>query len=184
MKKRMIAAVLALCVLLCSGCNRAMNKGFYLYKSSPIGFRMEYPETWTKQVDLDKKIAAFVTPQEGIGDQYRENITVSFEESEEEFADFFAKYYGSLPSTFAGFTEESKEEVLLDNREAYKIVFSSSQTTKGEDKKETTVKLRILQYVVKVEKRVYFVTFIGQPDSYDYFLPFVNTMMETISFKV
>ena len=52
------------------------------------------------------------------------------------------------------------------------------------DKKETTVKLRILQYVVKVEKRVYFVTFIGQPDSYDYFLPFVNTMMETISFKV
>ena len=185
MKKRHMFAALLLGVLLLAGCNQATNKGFYLYKSSPIGFRIEYPELWTKQVDLDKKIAAFITPKEGYGDAYRDNITVSFETLEErEFADFFSEYYASLPATFAGFTEESKEEVLLDNKEAYKIVFSSTQTTEDEDGNESTAKLRILQYVVKVEKKVYFVTFIAQPDSYDYFLPFINTMLETLSFTV
>ncbi len=185
MKKRYFCALLLVCALLLGGCNQATNKGFYLYKSSPIGFRMEYPEKWTKQVDVDKKIAAFVAPQEGIGDQYRENLTVSCEElGDMEFAEFFGQYYGSLPTQFAGFTEESREEVLLDEREAYKIVFSSSQTSKDKSGKETTAKLRILQYVVKVESKVYFVTFIGQPDSYEYFLPFVETMLETISFTV
>lgn len=184
MKKTIVLLLLVL-VLLLSGCNQATNKGFYLYKSSPIGFRMEYPQSWTKQVDLDKKIAAFVTPQEGLGDKYRDNISVSFETVEEqEFSEFFASYYGSLPTTFAGFTEESKEEVLLDNREAYKIVFSSTRTTKDDKGKETTAKLRIMQYVVKVDSRVYFITYIAEPEAYKYFMPFVTTMMETISFKV
>lgn len=186
MKKRsMLALVLALCLVFACGCNQATHEGFYLYKSSPIGFRIEYPEKWTKQVDLDEKIAAFVTPQEGFGDAYRDNLTVSYEErGEQEFDAFFEEYFASLPATFAGFTEESREEVLLDNREGYKIVFSSSQTETAEDGTETTSKLRVLQYVVSVEERVYFVTFIAQPDAYEYFTPFINTMIETISFTV
>ncbi len=185
MKKRILALLLAVGLLLMAGCNQASNKGFYLYRSSPIGFRMEYPQTWTKQVDLEKKIAAFVTPQEGFGDGYRDNLSISYEAlGDKSFEEFFTAYYGSLPASFAGFTEESKEEVLLDDREAYKIIFSSSQTKKDDSGKETTAKLRIQQYIVSVDKNVYFITFIAQPDAYDYFLPYVNTMLDTLSFNV
>ena len=185
MRKKHILLLLVAAVLLLAGCNQATNKGFYLYKSSPIGFRIEYPQSWTKQVDLDKKIAAFVTPQEGIGDRYRDNISITQESlGEQEFSEFFAAHYAALPGQFAGFTAESKEEVLVDNREAYKIVFSSSRTVKDDKGKESTAKLRVMQYVVKVEEKAYFITYIGEPEAYDYFMPFVNVMMETVSFKV
>ena len=184
MKKRsLLALMLLLCLVFTCGCNRATHEGFYLYKSSPIGFRIEYPEKWTKQVDLEQKIAAFVTPQEGFGDAYRDNLTVSFEErGEMEFDAFLEEYYASLPATFAGFTEQSRQEVLLDNKEGYKILFTSSQTEKKEDGKESTSQLKILQYVMDVDQRVYFVTFIAQPDAYEYFTPYIETMIETIRF--
>ena len=96
MRKKHILLLLVAAVLLLAGCNQATNKGFYLYKSSPIGFRIEYPQSWTKQVDLDKKIAAFVTPQEGIGDRYRDNISITQETlGEQEFSEFFAAHYAA-----------------------------------------------------------------------------------------
>lgn len=181
MKRRNILALLVLILLLCSGCAKAGNKGFYLYRSSPLGFRVEYPSSWTKQVDLTEKCAAFITPMEGYGDTYRDNLAVSYESlGEYTFEDFFDQYYASLPSVFAGFTEIEKSEVLLDGKDAYKIVFSSEST----DDQGQEVKLKILQYIALDEQNVYFVTYSAAPSSYDYFLSFVNTMMETFSFSV
>jgi len=179
-RKHWIAILLIAVLLVCSSCATAANKGFYLYRSSPLGFRMEYPETWTKQVDIKTNSAAFVTPQEGFGDKYRDNLAISFEEmSEESFAEFFKKYYTSLPAVFPGFTEVEKSEVLLDEREAYRIIF----TSQSEDE-TVEAELKIMQYVVLCDERVYFITYSAYPASYDYFLPFVNTMLETFTFKV
>ncbi|MBR5783223.1 MAG: hypothetical protein IKY33_03250 [Clostridia bacterium] len=180
MKKRSIVCLLLILVLLLGGCATAINKGFYLYRSSPLGFKMEYPETWTKEVDLDDSSAAFITPQEGFGDPYLDNLAVSYEElGEYQFADFFDLYYDSLPSVFSGFAEEEKSEVLLNEKEAYKIVFSSA----SEDE-EVEAELKVMQYVVLSGERVYFITYSAHPDSYEYFLPFVNTMLETFTFSV
>ena len=181
MKRKSILTLFIIVLLLCSGCAKASNKGFYLYRSSPLGFRVEYPSSWTKQVDLEAKCAAFITPMEGYGDAYRDNLAVSYEGlGEYTFEEFFDKYYASLPSVFAGFTEIEKSEVLLDGKDAYKIVFSSEST--NEEGQE--VKLKIMQYIALDDERVYFVTYSAAPSSYDYFLSFVNTMMETFSFSV
>ena len=83
------------------------------------------------------------------------------------------------PAVFPGFTQEEKSEVLLDEKEAYKIVFSSASQDKEEE-----ASLKILQYVVLHEDRVYFITYSAYPASYDYFLPFINTMLETFTFSV
>ena len=181
MKKRNSVALLLIFVLvLCCGCAGATNKGFYLYRSSPLGFRVEYPETWTKQVDTEQHSAAFFTPMEGFGDVYRESFAVSYEElGEQEFEEFFAQYYGSFPAVFPGYSEEEKSEVLIDDKEAYKIVFKSSSTEEDEE-----AELKILQYIIRYEDRVYFITYSAHPSSYDYFLPFVNTMLETFTFSV
>lgn len=181
--KRVLWTILLLGMILSLvGCNRASNDGFYLYKSSPLGFSMEYPMTWTKEIDAQNHIAAFVTPTEGFGDTYRDNVTVSYQEPEQEnFDTFFDLYYSSLPATFPGFTEVSREDVFVDDKEAVKIVFTSSSTEKDEESGETTqISLKILQYAVKNGDRVYFITYIATPNAYDYFEPFVNTMIQTL----
>ena len=64
MKKRSILCLLLIAVLaLCAGCNAATQTGFLLYKSSPLGFRIEYPDSWSKEGNLDKNSAPFFTPQ-------------------------------------------------------------------------------------------------------------------------
>lgn len=181
MKKRRIVCLLLIAVLiLCAGCNRATHTGFVLYKSSPLGFRIEYPDSWSKQVDLKSHSVAFFSPQEGFGDDYRENLAISYEElGDNAFVDLFDKYYASLPSVFAGFTEVEKSEILIDGQPAYKLVFSSKKETK-----EESASLKLLQYVVQNGERVYFITYSATPGNYDYFEPFIVTMMETFTFKV
>ena len=181
MKKRSILCLLLIAVLaLCAGCNAATHTGFLLYKSSPLGFRIEYPDSWSKEVNLDKNSAAFFTPQEGFGDVYRENLAISYEElGEMSFEELFKQYHTSLPSVFPGYNEEEKSEVLIDEKPAYKLVFSSEAKTEKEE-----VSLKILQYVVQDEDRVYFITYSADPGNFDYFEPFVNTMMETFTFNV
>ena len=179
-KKHIICLLLALVLLLCVGCESATHTGFVLYKSSPLGFRIEYPDSWSKEVNLDKNSAAFFTPQEGFGDAYRENLAVSYEAlGEMSFEELFAQYHASLPTVFPGFAQEEKSEVLIDEKPAYKIVFSSE--TKSE---KESASLKILQYVVHNEDRVYFITYSADPGNFDYFEPFVNTMMETFTFDV
>lgn len=182
-KKLILSVIAVLLMLSLAGCNGAMNKGFYLYRSSPLGIRIEYPQSWTKQVDLDQKVVAFVTPSEGFGDGYRDNVTVSTREigEDEDFAAYFAKYYASLPATFPAFTEVEKSDVFVNDKEAYKILFTSSTKTKDDKGKEKDVELKILQYIVREKGNVYFVTYIAQPNSYDYFLPYVNTMLDTFT---
>lgn len=181
MKKRSIICLILIAVmLLCAGCESATHTGFVLYKSSPLGFRIEYPDTWSKEVNLDKNSAAFFTPQEGFGDTYRENLAISYEElGEMSFEEMFKSYHASLPSVFPGYSEEEKSEVLIDEQPAYKLLFSSETKTE-----EESAALRILQYVVQDEDRVYFITYSADPGNFDYFEPFINTMMETFTFDV
>ncbi len=181
MRKRQIACLLLIIVLLvCAGCNRATHTGFVLYKSSPLGLRIEYPDSWSKQVDLENHSVAFFSPQEGFGDTYRENLAISYEElAGQDFEELFELYYDSLPSVFAGFTEVEKSEVLIDEKPAYKLIFSSEKDTK-----EESASLKLLQYVVHSGERMYFITYSATPGNYDYFEPFVATMMETFSFNV
>lgn len=181
MKRKQIVCLLLIAVLLlCAGCESATHTGFVLYKSSPLGLRIEYPDAWSKEVNLDKHSVAFFTPQEGFGDTYRENVAISYEElGEDDFEQIFDKYYASLPSVFVGFTEHEKSEVLVDEKPAYKILFTAEN-----EKEEDSTGLKMLQYVVHSGERIYFITYSAAPGNYDYFEPFVNTMMETFSFNV
>ena len=181
MKKRNIIALLLIAVMLvCAGCNGATHTGFLLYKSSPLGFRIEYPDSWSKEVDLEKNSAAFFTPQEGFGDPYRENLAVSYEElGELTFEEMFKQYHDSLPSVFPAYSEEEKSEVLIDEKPAYKLVFTSEAETEEEH-----ISLKMLQYVVQDEDKAYFITYSADPGNFEYFEPFINTMMETFTFNV
>lgn len=179
----------ALCIFgvlfLTAGCAKASNPGFYLYKSSPIGFQIEYPDAWSKEVDNSDKVVAFLTPTEGFGDVYRDNVTISRAElGEESFDKYYENYYASLPSTFAGFTEKEKADVLVGEKEARRITFTSTTETTDDNEEKNTVSLQIKQYIVHADTYVFFITYIAAPGSFDYFEPFFNTMLETVKFTV
>lgn len=184
--KRKITCIITLivCLAALAGCNKAVNPGFYLFRSSPIGIQIEYPDLWAKQTENNEKIVAFLTPTEGYGDVYRDNVTVSFQEIENGSYDKFIEgYRESLPSVFVGYTEEETADVLVDDRQTMCITFQSTGTEKDENGKETTLTLRIKQYLVNDGDRVYILSFIAAPNSYDYFLPFFNTMVDTFHIK-
>lgn len=179
-KKHIICMLLIVVLLVCAGCDAATHTGFLLYKSSPLGFRIEYPDSWSKEVNLDKNSAAFFTPQEGFGDAYRENLAITYEQlGESSFEQLFAQYHTSLPSVFPGYTQQEKSEVLIDQQPAYKLLFTSEAKND-----EESIALKILQYIVCNEDRVYFITYSADPGNFDYFEPFVNTMLETFTFNV
>ncbi len=179
--KKYIAILLILATLLCSGCTKkATHEGYLLFTSSPIGARIEYPEKWTKQVAEDKKSVAFVTPKEGNGDFYRENLSIMYESlGENTFEEFYAKHRNQLVQSIAGYSETENSEVFLDNKKAYRLVYSGHAEEDGKE----TANLRFLQYLVESGDRVYFVTYIGYPDSYDYFYPSIKIMLETLQFS-
>ena len=102
MKKRIIAAVLlALLALgLCScTAKEAKNEGYDLYRSSPVGVEIEYPDFWEVVDDKEEKSVAFATPLEGYADTYRDNVTViSYkltEKSELAFDNYVSDYIAS-----------------------------------------------------------------------------------------
>ncbi len=186
MKKKTVSllALILTAALTLSGCGKAVNPGFYLFRSSPIGMQIEYPDIWAKQVENSEKVVAFLTPTEGYGDVYRDNVTVSFREIDDgTFDEFITGYRESLPSVFVGYTEEDVTDVLVDNRQTTRITFQSTNTEKDENGKETTLTLKLTQYLVNDGDRVYILSFIAAPGSYDYFLPFFNTMVETFKIK-
>ncbi len=187
MKKqvRICAAVCLAVVLLLSGCTKAENDGFSVFKSSPMNCRLEYPSTWTMQVNNDTKTAAFVTPQEGYSDTYRDNVTVTVSDlgTADDFSNYTKLYEESLPSTLKGFTLTASEEIFLDGKDAVRLTYKSQTTEKDKDGKEQTTELKFLQCIAYANDKVYTFTFMAEPSSYDYFLPYVETMISTLRFK-
>lgn len=177
MKKRIIAAVLlALLALgLCScTAKEAKNEGYDLYRSSPVGVEIEYPDFWEVVDDKEEKSVAFATPLEGYADTYRDNVTViSYkltEKSELAFDNYVSDYIASLPSDIAGYSLVSEGEYKVDGYKAYRVVYE------GETNEGT---LRISHTFIKNGKRVYIYTFIAEPKSYDYFNKNSEVMLST-----
>lgn len=180
-----ITALLCAVVLLLAGCTKAENDGFTVFKSSPMNFRLEYPSHWTMQINNETKTAAFVTPGEGYSDQYRDNVTVTVSGlgTASDFANYAKLYEESLPSTLKGFSLTASEEIFLDGKEAIRLTYKSQTTEKDKDGKEVTTELKFLQCIAFANDQVYTFTFMAEPNSYDYFLPYVETMIGTLRFK-
>ncbi len=177
MKKRItLAIILILSVVLLCSCTgrRATNEGYKLYRSSPVGIEIEYPDFWEIAEDKAEKTVAFATPSEGYADTYRDNVTVcSYKlenQNEMAFDNYVTKYIEKLPSTISGYNLVSEGEYTVGDYDAYRIVYEGT-TEDGN--------LRLSQTFIKSGDYVYIYSFIAEPKSYDYFNANSEIMIST-----
>lgn len=179
MKKRALAALLVLTVLLCSGCHKATLEDYKLFRSTPLGFSIEYPEFWTKSAKNSEGIAVFMTPAEGYSDEYNENLSVQCfnldMEGETAYNDYVKGYVANLESTLKNYKLVSENDVTLGGQPAYRIVYES---TTDDSKSE----MRFMQIFCEQGDKVYVLSYIADFSSYSYFLTYVEKMISTFQF--
>ena len=179
--KSIFALILIILMILMCSCSKAKNKGYSLFKSSPIGFELEYPSYWDKEIDNKNKIVAFVSPNVGLDDNYRENLTVASQDAGdgiETIEDYIKAYKISLKQNLKNFELISEQPVTVDDNEAYEIIYTSQS-----DEKEESTSLKFMQTLVLKDKKVIIISYLAEPDSYSFFMPYIKTIMSTIKIK-
>lgn len=171
-----IVAVLTLISLLLCGCTgrKAKNEGYELYRSSPVGVEIEYPDFWEMTEDKDERIVAFVTPSEGFADTYRDNVSImSVEVGTEDMAydNYVKSYIAKLPAEIAEYNLISESELTVDGKRAYKIVFEGVEQDGA---------LRLMHVFIESGKYVFIYTLTAEPKSFDYFNMNSEIMLSTL----
>lgn len=179
MKKKIIALFLIVLLVLGCSCQKATLEDYKLFRSTPLGISVEYPDYWEKTQDNKNGIVAFVTPTEGYADDYLDNFSVQRftldMEGETAYSDYVKGYVANLESTLANYNLVSEEETTLGGEEAYKIVYEST----SDDKKS---ELRFMQLFAEHEGQIYVATFVAEFTAYSYFVSHVEQMLTTFTF--
>ena len=177
MKKQILFAItLIFTVVLTCSCsmNRAENEGYKLYRSSPIGVQIEYPDFWEVKDSKRDRTVAFVTPSVGMADTYRDNVTVctyDLDKSKEfAFDEYVRDYIAQLPKTINGYNLISEGEYAVSDYEAYRVVYEG-ETNDGV--------LRIAHTFINNKDVVFVYSFIAEPTDYDYFNQNSEVMLTT-----
>ncbi len=176
MKKQILFALtLIITVVLTCSCsmNRAENEGYKLYRSSPVGIQIEYPDFWEVKDSKKERSVAFVTPSVGIADKYRDNVTIcAYDLSKDELAfdSYVRDYVAELPKTINGYNLVSEGEYTVAEYDAYRIVYEG-ETNDGV--------LRIAHTFIKNKNVVFVYSFIAEPADYDYFNQNSEVMLST-----
>ncbi len=179
MKKRLSALLLIMVLLFTAGCHRATLENYKLFRSTPLGFSVEYPNFWEKDANVKEGIALFVTPAEGYSDGYNESLSVQRfvpdMEGENAFTDYVKGYVANLESTLKNYALVSESDTTLGGKDAYRIVYESSND-------DNTNQLRFMQIFAEHKGHIYVVSYIGEFNSYSYFLTYVEQMISTFTF--
>ncbi|MBR6793575.1 MAG: hypothetical protein IKM48_04370 [Clostridia bacterium] len=181
MKKRIFALFLIVLLLFSAGCQKATLENYKLFRSTPLGFSMEYPSFWSKSSDNAGGVAVFLTPTEGYSDDYNESVSVQrFEldmEGEDAYNNYVKGYVGKLESTLKNYKLISEEDITLGGQPAYKIVYESIDATENAKNE-----MRFMQIFAQQEKDVYVITYMAEFSGYSYFLTNVEEMISTFKF--
>ncbi len=179
MKKRLLAVLLMMVLILACGCQKATLEGYKLYRSTPLGFSVEYPNFWQKSANVKEGIAIFVTPAEGYSDEYTENLSVQQfvpDISGDDVLNTYVKgYVANLESTVKNYKLVSEADTTLAGQTAYQIVYE----TQSDDE---TDQMRLMQIFTLYDGKIYVVTYAAEFSSYSYFMTYVEKMISTFKF--
>lgn len=175
----MFALLMILLLILCCGCRKATLEGYKLFRSTPLGISMEYPNFWEQTHSNKDGIVAFVTPAEGYSDEYRDNLSVQRftldMEGENAYNEYIKGYVSNLESTLQNYNKVTEQDTTLAGAPAYKIIYESSSDD-GKDE------MRFMQIFAARGEQIYVVTYVADFSSFEYFLTDVEKMITTFAF--
>lgn len=184
MFKKLIAVLSILMMIFslagCSGdyeVTDGSKENFSLFRSTPLGFAMEFPDYWTHAVDKESEMVSFITPAEGYSDEYIDNVTVVRLKGEESFNDFAKTHRAQLEKELLNYKLVSEKKCTIGEEDGYQIVYESS-----DGKEDNPTQMRFMQIITKKGDYIYMISYIADFSSYSYFLTYFNTMIETFEF--
>lgn len=185
MKKRILALLLAAILIFATGCHQATLENYKLFRSTPLGFSVEYPDFWSKTAKNSDGIAVFMTPAEGYSDEYNENFSVQRfvldMTGDAAYNDYVKGYVANLEETLMNYKLVSETDTTLGGKPAYQIVYESTSGDATETEGNSS-EMRFMQIFTEHDGHVYVVSYMAEFSSYSYFLTYVEKMISTFQF--
>ena len=146
-----------------------------LYEDSDRGFKVDYPEAWSKQNrdDFFATGVVFLSPLQDDSDKFREGVSVLVENlaNDMTLAEYTEESIAQIKKLSDPNVGEAKA-VNLGANEGRQVIYNSE---------ENGTPVQRMQTWTVENNQAYVVTYTAQPDSYDDYLPTVEKMIE--SFK-
>lgn len=145
------------------------------YENTEEGFRVGYPETWTRQNqdDFFATGVTFFAPLENDSDQFKERVSVLVENLDNDTS--LAKYTNESITQIKKLSDPGvgKAQVIsLDHNEARKIVYRGEEHGYNVERMQT--------WSIK-NNRAYVITYTAEPGSYNAYLPTVKKIIESFA---
>lgn len=144
-----------------------------LYENSSPGFKVNYPDTWSKQNrdDFFATGVVFLSPLEDASDQFKERVSILVENLADN-------------TSLAKYTEESLAEIKrlsdpnVGKAQSIKLGQESGKQIIYAGVENGSVVRRMQTWSVK-NNQAYIITYTAKVDSYDTYLPTVKKMIES-----
>ena len=146
-----------------------------LYENINQGFKVDYPEAWSKQNrdDFFATGVVFFAPLENDGDKFEERVSVLIENLPGDLS--LAQYTAQSITEIKKLSDPDVGEpqiISLGAKEGRQIVYNSKENGKPVQRMQTW----------SVENgQAYVITYTAKPDSYDAYLPIVEKMIESFT---
>ncbi len=157
--KRLLSSgiiVMALISIVMVSCSRKEKGRFY---SDQYHFSIVFPRTWEIQQKEMGTVVIGLSPEEGLKDDFRENITITTEEVGDDVT--LEKYFDISQENMKNYSKDYrllyKSYTWLAKKQA--IVAGFTYTMSG-------LKLKALQYYIIHNKRAYVITCTGLPHTF------------------
>ncbi|WP_019508762.1 serine/threonine-protein kinase [Pleurocapsa sp. PCC 7319] len=144
-----------------------------LYENPSQGFRVNYPEVWSKQNrdDFFATGVVFFSPLEDDSDRFKERVSVLVENLSSEMS--LAQYTDESIAEIKRLSDPkvgAAQSIILGQSEARQVVYHGEENGNRVQRMQT--------WSVK-NKQAYVITYTAKPDSYDSYLPTVEKMIES-----
>ena len=150
---------------------------FVTYKNTAVGFTIKYPPKWTFEGNQNGAAVIFFSPLDNPLDYFKDNVTVVVQDNPKALSliEYSELAVEQMKAVFTdNFEILDSGPVTLSGFPAYKLVFVG----KGPD---TEVKYKIVWAVAG--SKVYQISYLAFPSSYDRFLPKVDKMIGSFKIK-
>lgn len=161
----------------------------YQYFNPDYDITMKYPSTWSiNETDLTPDdrvdlIAEFVSPFETFNDTYTEFVQINKDNGifyEADLNEYLQEGINAYSNSTNNFTLiESSTSDTLSGQPAYSLTYT--QTLDGANGQQP-ITLKNFETGILVNNSAYYITYIGQEDRFDRYLPLVKQMIN--SFKL
>ena len=144
-----------------------------LYENINQGFKVDYPQTWSKQNrdDFFATGVVFFSPLSNDADRFKERVSVLIENLSDDLS--LAQYTAQSIAEIKKLSDPNVGEpqiISLGANEGRQVVYDSKENGKPVQRMQT--------WSVK-NSQAYVITYTAKPDSYDAYLPIVEKMIES-----